>query len=659
MEGQGGGQLGMGELIVGRWICGAGTALVAAATVHRAAPLDGLAARPRLLELHPLGPGVDGPQVEATVRAIAGVFDPNLVTVVDVGLLDGTASGTGRHLYLVTDTWEEVLAAGPRSEDDVRTIGAAAADGLAALHGAGLVHGAVSRRALRRTGSRWRLAGAGLGPLLGTEIAPYRAPGLGVVEPVGPAADAWSLGMVLHELATGRILRPGERPQLSASLELGEIIDQLVDASPGNRLAAGEAARQLRGGPAPSPRSGPSVPAGPPGAPGDSGAPPTAVTILTPQVPVGRAAAEPTGRPPARRWRLLVAAGVAGLMVAAGLGYAGLQSLGDGGGTATGSSAIAGADAESASASSDGSTSAGVPPAAPSTSETISGPVAGAPGPVALTDLAVGDCGRFGLGLVIIDQGERLPCDEDHEAEVIAIDTRAEAELGDAYPGRQVLLDRGQDLCDQAYDQYVGGQIVVSQLAADVIVPTFAEWQGLIRRSIICVVHRYDGGDLDGSVAGAEPRFRITNGDPAPLGRLAGILCFDPANGVAAAGKRQLVVARACQALHRSELYTFGDLPPELVDPPPAAVDAGVLQGWLESVQGTCEQAWDELLKPAAVPAPAIQAVVPEDYDWQLGDRGYLCVASWDEPRVGSVAQFDFQATGSPTNAGTSTTGAG
>ncbi len=655
MEGQGGGQLGMGDLIVGRWICGAGTVLVATATVHRAAPLDGLAARPRLLELHPVGPGVDGPQVEATVRAIAGVFDPNLVTVVDVGLLDETAPGTGRHLYVVTDNWEEVLASGLRTEDDVRTIGAAAADGLAALHGAGLVHGAVSRRALRRTGSRWRLAGAGLGPLLGTEIAPYRAPGLGVVEPVGSAADVWSLGMVLHELATGRILRPGERPQLSASLELGEIIDQMVDASPGNRLVAGEAARQLRGGPAPSPRSGPSatglgsLPAHGLGQPDiDSGAPPTAVTILTPPVPVGRAAAEPTGRPAARPGGLLVAAALAGLLVAAGLGYVGLRSLGHGGGTATGSSA-----------SSDGSTSAGASPAAPSTSETTSGPAAGAPGPVALTDLAVGDCGRFGLGLVIIDQGERLPCDEDHEAEVIAIDTRAEAELGDAYPGRQVLLDRGQDLCDQAYDQYVGGQIVISQLAADVIVPTFAEWQGLIRRSIICVVHRYDGGDLDGSVAGAERRFRITNGDPAPLGRLAGILCFDPANGVAAAGKRQLVVARACQALHRSELYTFGDLPPELFDPPPAAVDAEVLQDWLDSVQGTCEQAWDELQKPAAVPAPAIQAVVPEDYDWQLGDRSYLCVASWDETRVGSVAQFNFQATGSPAGAGTSTTGAG
>ena len=130
-------------------------------------------------------------------------------------------------------------------------VGLAMADALETLHDAGLVHRDIKPSNIIRLRGRACLADVGLvsearegSSLVGTTgyIAP-EGPGL-------PAADLYSLGMVLYEVATGR--RPAEfpetpdewlRPGHSVEWEFHEIVLRLVARDPARRHRD---ARELR-----------------------------------------------------------------------------------------------------------------------------------------------------------------------------------------------------------------------------------------------------------------------------------------------------------------------------------------------------------------------------------------------------------------------------
>ena len=137
-----------------------------------------------------------------------------LVVPLEVGGLDGDVSpGDPPGMWV-----SRLVDVDDRSSLDPVAVVAGAARGLAALHEAGGVHGAISagRMLVTPTGGVLDLAPPA-GPAIPGLVARVASPGLldGVApevargEPAGPAADIWALGACLHMAVTGQRVRPG------------------------------------------------------------------------------------------------------------------------------------------------------------------------------------------------------------------------------------------------------------------------------------------------------------------------------------------------------------------------------------------------------------------------------------------------------------------
>ncbi len=145
---------------------------------------------------------------------MARLAHPSLVTIHDVGL-------EPHGLYLVEEyvpgrSLAEVLRdEGPMSPARTADIGAAAADALASIHEAGMLHRDVKPENLMLTpngavklldlGIVWAADWTPLSPIgevLGT--ATYVSPEQASGRPLDPRSDVYSLGIVLYEMLTGR-----------------------------------------------------------------------------------------------------------------------------------------------------------------------------------------------------------------------------------------------------------------------------------------------------------------------------------------------------------------------------------------------------------------------------------------------------------------------
>ncbi|MEU6748727.1 cellulose binding domain-containing protein [Spirillospora sp. NPDC046719] len=280
-----------------------------------------------------------GRRLRQEAKAAAGLAHPSITGVYDYGEDDVTPR-TGRFAqrrrvpYVVMELLDgETLAArlarGPMPWREAAGVCARIADALAAAHAAGVVHRDIKPANVFLTPVGVKVLDFGIaftgtsgGPLLGTPA--YVAPELLAGAEPGPAADVFSLGVVLNQALTGDAPAPvlGAPPD-GVPAEVTELCRRCLDEDPEARPAAPEAARVLADAAgvqlAPFPQSTPE-PAPPP----DEEHPPTRVLdepppdgptsgALPAALPAG-----PASRPPGRK--PLIIAG-------AGIGAAGLAAL--------------------------------------------------------------------------------------------------------------------------------------------------------------------------------------------------------------------------------------------------------------------------------------------------------------------------------------------
>jgi tRNA A-37 threonylcarbamoyl transferase component Bud32 len=167
----------------------------------------------------PVGDTRQAARARSEALLLARLSHPALVTLFDAGVEAGRP-------YLVMELVDGPSLArhAPSEPGDVALVGAQLADGLAYIHGEGLVHRDLKPANVlaARTSTPWervKLADFGIARLLdaarltatGTAVgtAAYLAPEQVRGEPIGPAADIWSLGLVLLECLTRRRAYPG------------------------------------------------------------------------------------------------------------------------------------------------------------------------------------------------------------------------------------------------------------------------------------------------------------------------------------------------------------------------------------------------------------------------------------------------------------------
>lgn len=210
-----------------------------------------------------------GDRLLAEARAAAVLEHPNICTVYEVGETE-----TGR-LYIAMalhpgETLRERLARGPLPLEEAADVAVQLARGLSAAHQRGIVHGDVKPGnimltpdgtvklldfGLAETSAAVRV---GTGSRMGT--VPYMAPERVLGQVPDPRSDLWALGVVLHEMLTGRspfptaghavlvraIVQDGAMPATSlpaAAAPLLPIVERLLRKEPEARYATAEEVR--------------------------------------------------------------------------------------------------------------------------------------------------------------------------------------------------------------------------------------------------------------------------------------------------------------------------------------------------------------------------------------------------------------------------------
>jgi serine/threonine protein kinase len=194
-------------------------------------------------------------RLDREARAASALNHPNIVHIYDVG---EAAPGGGAHYVVMElvegETLRRRLRSGPRPMPELLDLGAQLADGLAKAHRAGIVHRDLKPENVMITpegvakildfglakvlasplgdveaGQTVSRQGTQAGVLLGT--IEYMSPEQASGRAVDHRTDQFSLGLILHEMATGR---PAFRRDTAA---------QALAAAPARRPARARVAR--------------------------------------------------------------------------------------------------------------------------------------------------------------------------------------------------------------------------------------------------------------------------------------------------------------------------------------------------------------------------------------------------------------------------------
>ncbi len=267
-----------------RYVLGAPLGQGGSAQVYRA--LDVRLDRPVAVKLFRLA-HADPDQVRRyaqEARVLADLAHPALVALLDVGA--DVLPGTGPVAFLVMElvegrTLRELVTDGPLDVATTADVGHQLAQGLAHAHRAGVVHRDVKpsnvlvadaaptsgRRdaptvpvVLADFGIAASDAGGSPDATDDRATASYQSPEQALGDPVGPASDVYSLGLVLLECLTARRAYPGD--PLTASLarllhgpritddldrDMAALLRAMTRTDPAQRPSTAAVAAELRG----------------------------------------------------------------------------------------------------------------------------------------------------------------------------------------------------------------------------------------------------------------------------------------------------------------------------------------------------------------------------------------------------------------------------
>jgi hypothetical protein len=271
---------------------------------------------------------------------------------------------------------------------------------------------------------------------------------------------------------------------------------------------------------------------------------------------------------------------------------------------------------------------------------------------VTVADVQPGDCLIVDLSLGMIGETERVDCEQPHSAEVIARHAPSPSVVDgaggdpDTYPGRAALLADASSECFGSLLDYIGFTGFVTTLTFRAVPPTFAEWDDGTRRDSVCLGYQWTDEPLTGSLAGRGSSYAASEGTEIPVKQLFGGMCFDLDEGtsVGQIGKRQQVRLRACANAHRFEVFSVEALPLEPDEVDLQAATQPLLDLLTERADRVCADAWSRLTVAEGLADAELFSMVPDEVDWQLGDRIAVCIAAWERPVVSSVVMASAMA---------------
>ncbi|NYD50903.1 serine/threonine-protein kinase [Actinomadura luteofluorescens] len=208
------------------------------------------------------GPEEFSRRLRQEAQAAAALTHPGITGVYDygehrVGRNEAPRRESRRIPYVVMELLDgESLAVrlsrGPLPWREAAGICARVADALAAAHDAGIVHRDIKPGNVYLTPAEVKVLDFGIaftgtagGPVMGTPA--YMAPELVSGTSPTPAADVYSLGVVLHECLTGAPPTPSSSFRKGTPDEVAALCRDCLSPDPGARPTAAEAARLLAG----------------------------------------------------------------------------------------------------------------------------------------------------------------------------------------------------------------------------------------------------------------------------------------------------------------------------------------------------------------------------------------------------------------------------